>query len=168
VGYSLTVQFKATSGVGRGSGYWQALRDGNLTFTGRALNGSNMADSESGPDADAGGCLAGWCADDDFCELTCAAAVVGKKWHPVIVHRLLEHGPMGFNRLKERIDDISATVLSDSLEDLQDNDVVDRTVVNTQPFRVEYSLTARGADLEPVVEALETWGRRHLGSDAAC
>ena len=114
---------------------------------------------------DADPCHARWCADDDFCALTCAADILGKKWHPVIVHRLLEHGPLGFNRLQERVDGISSTVLSDSLEALQDHGVVDRTVVSEQPFRVEYALTERGADLEPVVAALQAWGRAHLGAD---
>jgi DNA-binding HxlR family transcriptional regulator len=107
-------------------------------------------------------CAAGWCATDDFCEVTSAAHVLGKKWHPVIVHRLLAKGPLGFNRLKECIEDISSTVLSDSLEDLAANDLVDRTVISETPFRVEYSLTERGADLEPVIGSLQRWGERHL------
>ena len=110
-------------------------------------------------------CVAGWCAEDEWCELTCAATVLGKKWHPVIVHRLLDGGPMGFNRLQEAVDGISSTVLSDSLSALQEHDVVERSVVNDQPFRVEYHLTERGEDLAPVIEALEAWGRTHLGSE---
>ena len=59
-------------------------------------------------------CLAVWCAGDDWCAIICTAEVVGKKWHPVIVHRLLEHGPLGFNALKDEIDSISNTVLSNT------------------------------------------------------
>jgi DNA-binding HxlR family transcriptional regulator len=33
--------------------------------------------------------------------VTATATLIGKKCHPVIVHRLLEHGPSGFNELKE-------------------------------------------------------------------
>ena len=118
--------------------------------------------------SDSGDCLAVWCAGDDWCELTCAAEVVSKKWHPVIVHRLLENGPLGFNRLKEEVDGISSTVLSNSLEDLEDNGIVDRTIVSEKPFRVEYSLTAAGEDLEPVIAALREWGERHLEPASTC
>ena len=62
-------------------------------------------------------CVAGWCADDDWCEITCAADVLNGKWHPVVVHRLLD-GPSGFNALQESIGEVSATVLSGTLDDL--------------------------------------------------
>ena len=103
-----------------------------------------------------------WCAGDDWCPVTTTAALVGKKWHPVIVHRLLAHGPLGFNALKEEVDGVSSKVLSDSLSDLEESGVVVREVVSERPYRVEYSLTDRGADLEPVIEAMAEWGEKHL------
>lgn len=107
-------------------------------------------------------CIASWCADDDWCSVTCAAHLIGKKWHPVIVHRLLEHGPLGFNALKAEIGAISSTVLSNSLEDLEENGLVNRAIVSEKPFRVEYSLTQQGASLEPVIEAMGEWGAEYL------
>lgn len=106
--------------------------------------------------------LAVWCAGDDWCPVTTTATVVGKKWHPVIVHRLLANGPLGFNALKTDVDGISSKVLSDSLSDLEESGIVVRDVVSEQPFRVEYSLTERGEDLEPVIEAMADWGEKHL------
>ena len=106
--------------------------------------------------------LAVWCAGEDWCPITTTATLIGKKWHPVIVHRLLEEGPSGFNELKENVDGISSKVLSDSLEDLQENGLVDREVINEQPFRVQYSLTGRGASLEPVIVSMAEWGKDHL------
>jgi DNA-binding HxlR family transcriptional regulator len=103
-----------------------------------------------------------WCAGEEWCPITTTASVIGKKWHPVLVHRLLEHGPSGFNELKESVDGISSKVLSDSLEDLQDNGLVVRDVISEQPFRVQYSLTERGSSLEPVIEAMAEWGQTHL------
>ncbi|SER18168.1 winged helix-turn-helix transcriptional regulator [Natrinema salaciae] len=107
-------------------------------------------------------CVASWCADDDWCTVTCTAHLIGKKWHPVIVHRLLERGPLGFNALGAEIDAISSTVLSSSLEELTANGLVDREIVNEKPVRVEYSLTEQGAALEPVIDAMDTWGRDYL------
>lgn len=107
-------------------------------------------------------CVASWCADDDWCTVTCTAHLIGKKWHPVIIHRLLDHGPLGFNALKDEIDSISSTVLSNSLEDLEDNGLVNRAIVSEKPFRVEYSLTEQGASLEPIIKAMDTWGQEYL------
>jgi len=106
--------------------------------------------------------LAVWCAGDEWCPITTTATLIGRKWHPVIVHRLIAGGPQGFNALKESVDGISSKVLSDSLDDLEEAGLVDREIVSEKPFRVEYSLTERGADLEPVIEAMREWGERHL------
>lgn len=113
-------------------------------------------------------CVASWCADDDWCTVTCTAHIIGKKWHPVIVHRLLALGPLGFNALEAEIDAISSTVLSNSLEDLEENGLVNRTIVSEKPFRVEYSLTGQGASLEPVIEAMGAWGEGYLRQTSGC
>lgn len=103
-----------------------------------------------------------WCAGEDWCPITATALLIGKKWHPVIIHRLLENGPLGFNALKEEVDGISSKVLSDSLEDLEEKTLIDREIVSEKPFRVEYSLTPRGESLESVILEMRDWGQTHL------
>ncbi|PSP84752.1 transcriptional regulator [Halobacteriales archaeon QS_1_68_17] len=103
-----------------------------------------------------------WCAGEEWCAVTATATLVGKKWHPVIVDRLLQHGPLGFNALKDAVDGISSKVLSDSLDDLEESGMVTREVISEKPFRVEYSLTERGEDLQPVIAAMREWGRDYL------
>jgi len=108
-----------------------------------------------------------WCAGEDWCPVTTTATLIGKKWHPVIVHRLLDEGPSGFNELKTDVDGISSKVLSDSLEDLQEKGLVEREVISEQPFRVQYSLTEHGRSLSPVIEAMAEWGQQHLATPEA-
>lgn len=103
-----------------------------------------------------------WCAGEDWCAVTATASLIGKKWHPVIVDRLLKNGPLGFNALKDAVGGISSKVLSDSLDDLAERGIVTRSVVSEKPFRVEYSLTDRGEDLAPVIAAMREWGEAHL------
>lgn len=107
-------------------------------------------------------CLAVWCAGTDWCAVTCTMEVIGNKWHPVIVHRLLDHGPLRFNELSEEVGAITNKVLSNSLKDLQEKELVERTIVSDQPVEVEYALTERGESLEEVIESLESWGKTHL------
>jgi DNA-binding HxlR family transcriptional regulator len=85
-----------------------------------------------------------WCQGEDWCPITSTATMIGKKWHPVIIHRLLDNGPSGFNELKAEVDGISSKVLSDSLEDLEDKQLISREIVSEKPVRVEYSLTEYG------------------------
>jgi len=103
-----------------------------------------------------------WCAGSDWCPITTTATLIGRKWHPVVIHRLLEHGPLGFNALKEAVDGISGKVQSDVLDDLEEHGFVDRTVISEKPVRVEYSLTERGESLKPVIVAMRDWGNEHL------
>lgn len=94
--------------------------------------------------------------------LTVTAAVLGKKWHPLILSVLLDASALGFNELKDRVHGISDKVLSESLDDLQKRDLVDRTVIDDKPVRVEYSLTEWGEQLELVITAMNEWGKRYL------
>jgi len=108
------------------------------------------------------GKLPAWCAGEEWCPLTATASMMSKKWHPVIIHRLLQKGPMGFNDLKKEVGGISSKVLSESLEDLEEKHVLDREVVNQKPFRVKYILTERGRELEPTINEMIEWGRDNL------
>jgi DNA-binding HxlR family transcriptional regulator len=92
-----------------------------------------------------------------------AVGLISKKWHPVIIQALLESGPLRFNELRDRLDGISDKVLTDSLADLQENDLVERRVVTEAPKRVEYDLTRAGRELQAVIESLADWGERNIG-----
>jgi DNA-binding HxlR family transcriptional regulator/DNA-binding NarL/FixJ family response regulator len=96
-----------------------------------------------------------------------AASLISKKWYPVIIQVLLDAGPLGFNDLQTRLDAISAKVLTDALEELQETELVERRVISESPLRVEYSLTPRGEGLQTTIESLADWGERHLAEDVA-
>jgi DNA-binding HxlR family transcriptional regulator len=52
--------------------------------------------------------------------------------------------------------------LSRVLKYLASEEIVRRDVLSTQPVAVQYSLTEKGRQLEPVVEALRVWGERWI------
>ena len=97
--------------------------------------------------------------------LLAASAVLGRKWHSTIVHRLLEYGPQGFGDLEARIDGISEKVLSESLSDLEARGLVERRVLETKPVRVEYSLTTTGQGLCGTIDELRRWCWEYCSSD---
>jgi DNA-binding HxlR family transcriptional regulator/DNA-binding response OmpR family regulator len=94
-----------------------------------------------------------------------SAALLSKKWHPVIVRTLADGDGLGFSDLEARLDGISAKVLTDALEELQDHEVIERTEVSQSPLRVEYTLTDRGTDLEAVIQSLADWGETYLAAE---
>lgn len=103
-----------------------------------------------------------WCTDEEWCPVTAAADIVGKKWRPVIVHRLLYEGPLGFSALQGEISNISSKVLSENLAEMEASGVVTRRVISDKPFRVEYSLTEQGEALRPTIESLVAWSVEYL------
>jgi DNA-binding HxlR family transcriptional regulator/DNA-binding response OmpR family regulator len=102
---------------------------------------------------------------DEIEYLSQAASLISKKWHPVIIQVLLSAGPMGFSDLQTRLDDVSAKVLTDALEELQETGLIERRVISESPLRVEYSLTPRGEDLQTTIRSLADWGEQHLAEE---
>ena len=100
--------------------------------------------------------------DDDrtVCEsFQNAARLVGQRWVPQIVWVLLG-GPRRYTALREAIPEISHTVLSERLRDLEEAGIVIRTVTPSTPVLIEYALTDRGRDLATVIDGLARWADR--------
>jgi len=79
----------------------------------------------------------------------------------MLVVRHLFTGPKGFNELL-RASGINSKTLSATLKFLEEYGIVDRKVVSTRPFSVQYSLTQAGLELKPALEALGNWGVKWL------
>lgn len=109
------------------------------------------------------GQLPEWCEAEEWCPITVTAELLGRKWHPVIVHRLLQK-EMGFNELQREVHHISDKVLSESLKDLQNKDVVEKEIVSESPKNVTYCLTEKGKSLENVVLSMKDWGEENYGA----
>lgn len=65
--------------------------------------------------------------------------IFGRKWRIVIVY-VLKDGPMRFSQIKSFMPDCSVKVLSESLQDLEENHVIVRKQYNTIPVKVTYEL----------------------------
>lgn len=94
-----------------------------------------------------------------------SVSLLSKKWHPAIIRCLSTTDGLGYSDLETRLDGVSAKVLTDALDELQDHEIIDRTEVSQQPLRVQYTLTERGTELEAVIQSLADWGETHLDDD---
>lgn len=105
-------------------------------------------------------------APDPLCRVHDAIAVLQGKWNLQIVHVLMA-GPMGFNELARAIGGCNPSTLAQRLDTLVRLQLLTRRVEASTPPRTLYSLTPAGAALQPVVEAIEHWGRRFLRGERA-
>ena len=89
-----------------------------------------------------------------------ALDVINGKWKlPIII--ALTFGEKRFSELSREIPGITDRMLSKELRDLELNQLVKRTVYDTFPVTVEYSLTEYGQSLEDVIDSLRQWGVNH-------
>ena len=83
------------------------------------------------------------------------------KWKIRIVGSLIIGGKMRFMDLLRAVDGIAAKMLSKELQELEQNELITRTILNTKPITVEYELTAHGKTLEPMIITIASWGFSH-------
>lgn len=91
------------------------------------------------------------------CPVATAVSLIGGKWKLLILRNLKER-PWRFNELQRSLDGISQKVLTDSLRQMMDDGLVYRHDYCEQPPRVEYSLTALGKEMLPIINALADFG----------
>ena len=89
-----------------------------------------------------------------------ALEVLNGKWKlPIIIS--LSFGNKRFSVMSKEIPKITDRMLSKELRDLELNQLVKRTVYDTVPVTVEYSLTDYGDSLDKVIAELRSWGTQH-------
>jgi DNA-binding HxlR family transcriptional regulator len=93
-----------------------------------------------------------------FCPVAKAAEVLGERWTILIIRELLL-GTTRFTELQRALSQISPTLLTKRLNQLQDCGLVIRKKMPEQR-RTEYYLTPAGKDLMPVVTGLGEWGMK--------
>ena len=89
--------------------------------------------------------------------------LIGGKWKLPIVSQLSQ-GTRRFTEIERALTGISARMLIKELKELESHGLLTRTVFAAVPLRVEYSLTAAGHSLTPMLGTMHTWGVAHLAA----
>ncbi len=93
----------------------------------------------------------------DLCpRFEAAVGLIGKRWTGLIIEVLLQK-PQRFSEIAQAIPQVSDRMLAERLKELEAEGILDRRVYPDTPVRVEYSLTQKGRDLAPVMQALHQW-----------
>lgn len=87
---------------------------------------------------------------------------VGDKWSMLILFTLESHPTIRFKELQRNIPDISQKILTATLKTLEADGLIKREVFPEVPPHVEYSLTAKGLSLLPLIDNLLTWASDNM------
>ncbi len=82
---------------------------------------------------------------------------IGDTWSVLVTIQLRLHGPRRFGQLLRSVGGISQRMLTVTLRRLQRDGLIDRTVLDTSPPQVEYSLTEVGHSLTNILKELVDW-----------
>ncbi len=93
-----------------------------------------------------------------FCPVAKAAEVLGERWTLLILRELLL-GSTRFSDLQRANSQISPTILTKRLNELQDFGLLVKKTI-PQQRRTEYQLTPAGRELMPVIVSLGEWGMK--------
>lgn len=89
-----------------------------------------------------------------------ALDVLNGRWKlPIIV--ALTFGNKRFKEISKEVEGITDKMLSKELKELEANLLVKRTVYDSFPPTVEYSITDHGKSLQKVIGELGEWGSKH-------
>jgi DNA-binding HxlR family transcriptional regulator len=92
-----------------------------------------------------------------------ASELIGRRWTGAIIYVLLKTR-CRFATLRAAVPGITDRMLSERLQELEEEGLITRTVVPETPVRVEYALTKKGRELASAVDAIGRWAERWIPS----
>lgn len=104
------------------------------------------------------------------CPVSTTIRMIGGKYKAFLLWHLTGQ-TLRFHQLQKLIPEATPKMLTQQLRELEEDGLIVRTVYPVVPPRVEYSLTALGESLFPILEAMYAWGSQRMeeaGMEPAC
>jgi DNA-binding HxlR family transcriptional regulator len=98
--------------------------------------------------------------DGQNCSVARALEVVGERWTLLIVRDAFE-GLTRFEQFQQSLG-VARNVLTDRLNRLVSEGVLERVLYSERPERYEYVLTDKGRELDVAIAGLRQWGDKHV------
>ena len=94
------------------------------------------------------------------CSIARTLEIVGERWTLLIIRDVFL-GLRRFDQLQESLG-VARNVLTDRLNRLVEEGILERVQYSERPLRFEYRLTKKGRELNVALTALRQWGDAHL------
>lgn len=100
---------------------------------------------------------------DIRCPLEYGLTIFGGKWKSRIICVLAEKKTLRYSSIRNEMTNITDAVLAATLKELIADEIIIRQPFNEIPLRVEYSLTAKGQSVVPILQSICKWsGAYHI------
>lgn len=104
------------------------------------------------------------------CPVDATLDMIGGKYKSLILWHLIDT-TLRFGELRKLIPQATPKMLTQQLRELEENNLVIRTVYPVVPPKVEYKLSDMGRSIRPILSAMYDWGADYLkanGVEASC
>ncbi len=98
------------------------------------------------------------------CPIAYTSRILGGRWKARIIWSLVQNGTLRFSEIRKACPPISDRILSLELKELTAWGFIDRQEYPVIPPKTEYTLSAMGESLKPVMAAMAEWGLAHRDS----
>jgi DNA-binding HxlR family transcriptional regulator len=97
--------------------------------------------------------------EGQICSIARSLELVGERWSLLVVREIF-HGRRKFSEMQRSLG-VARNVLTDRLQGMVDEGILERRPYSEKPERYEYFLTEKGLDLWPVMISLMHWGDKY-------
>ncbi len=102
------------------------------------------------------------CPAATTCSVDYAFKRIGGKYKGRLLWYLHEHTILRYGELSRTLPDITTKMLTQTLRELETDNLISRKVYHEVPPKVEYSLTKIGQELMPFISYLKEWGDKQM------
>ncbi len=95
-------------------------------------------------------------------EFDATMQLIRGKWKIRILYQLDGNEHSRFNTLERNMKPITHKILAEQIQQMIDDELVERHDFHEQPLHVEYNLTKKGQSLIPVVDVICDWGLANI------
>lgn len=92
------------------------------------------------------------------CPVESTLQIISGKWKSVIIYHLIKQKNCRFNELQKLMPNCSRRMLSLQLKELENDQIISKTVYTSVPPKTSYRLTNIGNSLTPLILEMEKWG----------
>lgn len=95
-------------------------------------------------------------------EFDATMQLIRGKWKIRILYELNSDSHTRFNALQRDLNPVTHKILSEQIQQMIDDGLVNRKDFHELPLHIEYSLTNKGKTLIPVIDAICDWGLENI------
>lgn len=103
--------------------------------------------------------------NEPVCSVDYAFRRIGGKYKGRILWYLHLNTILRYGELRKILTDITPKMLTQTLRELENDELVRRKVYHEIPPKVEYSLTETGMELIPFIDYLRQWGDKQVSKE---